>query len=268
MRLPRFRRFLGSGEGDWVEYTQAGRDEWSRRSNEEWWAREERRKKEEDIRRGSWVVSPKPTVWEEREWRDLRYDNILWANVQKTDENGKPWEVWEITDPKIKARFDKLDEKRQQHINTDNYQKRRLPPSEYYAVKDHVLTHGIGIQPVRFETASDGFKYLRVDFPDDYKWLLNNEFGRSEQAKNPAGYHITICEPKTYDTDQAAKQATDHLEGEYGRWQEIEMNEITISSGDTYQIEGNSQFAQDLRETVAITMRHKGAGYKAHISMD
>ena len=48
----------------------------------------------------------------------------------------------------------------------------------------------------------------------------------------------------------------------------IEMREIEISSGDTYQIVGNSQFAQDLRETVAITMTHKGAGYKAHISMD
>ncbi len=44
-----------------------------------------------------------------------------------------------------------------------------------------------------------------------FKLLLNNEVGRSEQAKNPAGYHIAICETRVHDSDAAAKEATDEL---------------------------------------------------------
>ena len=287
MRLPRFQRFLGRGEREWTDWTQEEWDEWRRRNNEEWeeqerrrneewWAEETRRrdaeasrKREEDITRGHWVVSPELTDAEDQEWRELRYDRDLWIEVEKTDENGKPWKEWEITDPEIKARFTTLDKKRQEHIDTDNYKKCRLPPMEYYAIKDYVLENGLGTERVRFETASDGYKFVRIAFPDDYPWLLNNEFGRSQKATRSTGYHITICEAETYKTDRAAKEATDRFRKKWGPWwREIEMNEISVSSGDTYQIEGESQFARDLRETVAITLKDKGAGYKAHISQD
>ncbi len=48
------------------------------------------------------------------------------------------------------------------------------------------------------------------------------------------------------------------------------MPEISISSGDTYQIEGDSEFAQDLRNTIAITLAgyKNNPSYKAHIPMD
>jgi len=263
MRLPRFQRFLGCGytQAEWDEFYEEER----RKRDEEWWAGEERRKKEEDIRRGHWVVSPRLTSVEEQEWEAINFNNSLWTDVKKT-EDGQSW--WErvCNDPVAKARFDVLDKKRQEHIDTDNYARCRLPPIQYYQVKEKVLQDGIGTRWVRFETASDGFKYLRVHFPDDYQWLLNNETGKAQQRTNPAGLHITICDWRKY--EGAAKEATDALEANYWQWQEIEMKEISVSTGDTYQIEGNSQFAQDLRETVAITMRHKGAGYKAHISMD
>ena len=134
-------------------------------------------------------------------------------------------------------------------------------------VKDIVLKEGIGKLWVKFETQSEsGFEYIKMDFPLDYKWLLNNEVGRTKQAVNPAGYHITICYDKTYESDPEAKKATDDIEEKYWRWQEIEMKDISISSGDTYQIEGDSEFAEDLRNTVAITLNKPN--YKAHISMD
>ena len=40
-----------------------------------------------------------------------------------------------------------------------------------------------------------------------------------------------------------------------------------VSSRDTYQIMGNSQFAKDEREVTEITMAHKG-NYQPHISLD
>ncbi len=124
---------------------------------------------------------------------------------------------------------------------------------------------------VIFDTQLDtGFRYLKVHFPDDFELLLNNEYCRSVQATNPAGYHITICDRRVYDSDAAAKEATDKLAEKDGEWQEIEMNSISISSGDTYQIEGDSEFAEDLRRKVAIKLsRQKNTpNYKAHISMD
>ncbi len=85
-----------------------------------------------------------------------------------------------------------------------------------------------------------------MDFPPDYERLLNNEFGRTKQAANPAGYHITICYDKTDVSDPKAKEATDAIAAKYGGWwQKIEMKDISISSGDTYHIEGDSEFAQD-----------------------
>ena len=256
MRLPRFQRFLGRGEGEWREYSQA---EWDEFYEEE--------RVREDIRRGHWVVSPRLTSAEEQEWEAINFNNSLWTDVEKT-EDGQSW--WErvCNDPVAKAKFDVLDKKRQEHIDTDHYFRCRLPPREYYHVKDYVLEHGIGVRWVKFDELPNGFRFLRVHFPDDYQWLLNNEHGRSEKATKDSGYHISICDGWKYIADEAARQATDHLREMYWWWQEIEMNEISISSGDTYQIEGNSQFAQDLRETVAITMKHKGRGYKAHISMD
>ena len=147
----------------------------------------------------------------------------------------------------------------------------RLAPKEYYKVKDKVLSEGLGELWVRFETQSEtGFKYIKVEFPTDYKWLLNNAVGRAKQADNPAGYHITICYDKTYESDPEAKDATDDIAEKYKWWTKIEMKDISISSGDTYQIEGNSEFAEDLRRTVAITLAgyKDNPNYKAHISMD
>ena len=43
--------------------------------------------------------------------------------------------------------------------------------------------------------------------------------------------------------------------------------DVLVSSGDTYQIMGNSQFAKDLREVTDITMAHKG-NYQPHVSLD
>ena len=131
---------------------------------------------------------------------------------------------------------------------------------------------GIGKRWVRFFTDSDtGFSYIKVDFASDDPDLLNGPAGQALQAQNPAGYHITICYDKTYKEDPEAKDATDAIAEKYGGWwQKIEMKDSSISSGDTYQIEGDSEFARDLRNTVAITLAgYKGnPNYKAHISMD
>ena len=114
MLLPRFRYFIGCGEGDGGGYSQAEWDEFyeqqRRRKNDEWWAEEGRRKKKEDIRRGHWVVSPRLTDAEEQEWEAINFNNSLWADVKKT-EDGQSW--WErvCNDPVAKARFDVLDKK-------------------------------------------------------------------------------------------------------------------------------------------------------------
>ena len=273
MKLPRFGRFLSGAGGDneYKEYTPEEREqwndeEWKRRRTENWWEKEERTKREADIKRAKWVVSDPLTPEEEQKWEHLKYNNDLYTAEEKT-EKGKTWKVWVFKDANIEAEFNALDKKKKEYDDTYNYFVCRLAPREYYEVKDRVLRDGIGKRWVRFETQSDtGFKYIKVDFPSDYKWLLNNEVGRAKQAVNPAGYHITICYDKTYESDPEAKKATDAFAEKYWGWQEIEMKDISISSGDTYQIEGDSEFAEDLRKTVAITLDKPN--YKAHISMD
>jgi hypothetical protein len=264
MRLPRFGRFLsGAGGDEWIDYSQY--------SEEKWWEKEERTKREEDTRRGSWVVSDPLTPDEEEEWRDIKY-NLDYYNVVEKTENEQTWTEYEFKDPAIKAKFLALEKKKKDHDDTNNYALCRLAPKEYYEVKDKVLKEGLGELWVKFETQSEtGFKYIKVDFPQDYKLLLNNEFGRAKQAVNPAGYHITICYDKTYVLDPKAKEATDVIAEKYGEWwQKIEIKNISISSGDTYQIDGDSEFAEDLRRTVAITLAgyKDNPNYRAHISMD
>ena len=41
--------------------------------------------------------------------------------------------------------------------------------------------------------------------------------------------------------------------------------DVLVSSGDTYQILGNSQFAKDLRDVADTSMAHNG-NYQPHIS--
>ena len=260
MRLPRFGRFLSGAGGDgWVDYSQ--------HPEENWWEKEERTKRQADILRGHWVVSDPLTPEEEEEWRDIKY-NLDYYDTEEKTENEQTWTEYVFKDTEMKAKFLALEKKKQDHNDTTNYALCRLAPEEYYRVKDRVLKEGLGELWVIFETQSEtGFKYIKVEFPSDYKWLLNNEFGRAKQAVNPAGYHITICYDKTYESDPKAKEATDAIAERYKWWTEIEMKDISISSGDTYQIEGDSEFAQDLRNTVAITLAEK-LNYKAHISMD
>ena len=42
---------------------------------------------------------------------------------------------------------------------------------------------------------------------------------------------------------------------------------VSVSSGDTYEIIGNSEFARDLRAVTSITKAHD-PGYKPHVSLD
>ena len=245
------------GDEEWKDYEM---------KEENWWEKEERTKREADIARGHWVVSDQLTQAEEEAWQDIKHNNDYYNAEEKT-EHGKTWMDWVFKDANIEAEFDALDKKKKEYDATINYALCRLAPREYYEVKDRVLRDGIGKQWVRFETQSEtGFKYIRVVFPPNYEWLLNNEFGRAKQAVNPAGYHITICYAKTYESDIMAQEATDAIADKYGWWKEIEMKDISISSGDTYQIEGDSEFAEDLRKTVDITLNKPN--YKAHISMD
>ena len=123
-----------------------------------------------------------------------------------------------------------------------------------------------------FTDSDTGFRYRKVNFDSNDADLLIGPAGQALQAQNPAGYHITICYDKTYKEDPIAKEAaTDAIAMKYGDWwHEIEMKDISISSGDTYQIDGDSEFAEDLRRTVAITLAgyKDNPNYKAHISMD
>ena len=258
MRLPRFGRFLSGAGGDgWIDY----------HSQENWWEKEERTKREADISRGSWVVSDPLTPAEEQEWREIKYNNDYYNAEEKT-ENEQTWTEYVFKDTEIEAKFNALAKKKKDHDDTKNYALCRLAPKEYYMVKDRVLKEGLGELWVIFETQSEtGFKYIKVEFPRDYELLLNNAVGRAKQAVNPAGYHITICYDKTYASNPEAQKATDAIAEKYKWWTKIEMKDISISSGDTYQIEGDSEFAQDLRNTVAITLAKK-LNYKAHISMD
>ena len=263
MRLPRFGRFLNGAGGDgWIDY----------HSQENWWEKEEREKRDADIRRGSWVVSDPLTPEEEEEWKRIKYDYDLYEEVEETNGYGKTRKVWALKDPGNASKFGVLSDKKDKHEGSLNYATCRLPPAQYYTVRDRVQKEGIGKRWVRFFTDSDtGFSYIKVDFASDDPDLLNGPAGQALQAQNPAGYHITICYDKTYKEDPGAKKATDAIAEKYGQWwQEIEMKDISISSGDTYQIEGDSEFARDLRNTVAITLAgyKNNPNYKAHISMD
>ena len=262
MRLPRFGRFL-SGAG-WVDYSQ--------HPEENWWEKEERTKRQADILRGHWVVSPSLTPEEEEEWKRLKYEYDLYEEVEETDSNGRTGKVWAFKDTENASNFEVLNDKKDKHEGSLNYATCRLPPAQYYTVKDRVQKEGIGKRWVKFFTDSDtGFRYLKVDFASDDPDLLNGHAGQALQAQNPAGYHITICYDKTYKEDPRAQEATDEIERKYGDWwREINMHKISISSGDTYQIDGDSEFAEDLRRTVAITLAgsKNNPNYKAHISMD
>ena len=266
MKLPRFNRFLKGGVGNTdaemeepPRWTEDEMYEWRRQRNAQW-------KRDQDITRGHFEVSDPLTADEAEEFQHLETNYELYEERRHTDDNGHTWSEWTLRDPDMRERFEFLQNKQQAHVASLSYQQTRLPPLQYYAVKDQILAHGLGNVYVRF-MVDDGFCYLRVLFLWNFQRYLTNSVGRAAKALTHAGYHITLCYPKHYNRDATIKAAVDAYGERFRDFQMVTINDVRISSGDTYEIIGNSDFARGLREIVAISIPDK-ENYTPHISLD
>ena len=166
----------------------------------------------------------------------------------------------------MRERFEFLQDKQQAHVSSLNYQQTRLPPLQYYAVKDDMLAHGLGSVYVRF-MKNDGFCYLSVLFLRTSRRYLTNSVGQAAKALTHAGYHITLCYPTHYNRNAIIKAAVDAYGERFRDFQMVAINNVRISSGDTYEIIGDSEFARGLREIVAISIPDK-ENYTPRVSLD
>ena len=266
MKLPRFNRFLKGGMGD----TDTAMEEAPRWTDEETrvWRRERntRWQREQDIARGYWEVSAPLTEDEAEELHRIKTNNDLYEEVQHTEHDGNTWREWIVRDPDLRERLHYFEEKQTAHTGSLNFQQTRLPPTQYYAVWDHVSQNGIGNVWVQFRV-DDGFCYLKVFFMWHFQWYLTNAAGRAAKDLTHAGYHITLCYPKHYNRDANIKAAVDAYGERYRLPQMVTLNDIHISSGGTYEIIGDSEFARDVNQLVAISIPDK-QNYHAHISLD
>jgi len=263
MNIPRFNRFLTGGvviEEQPRAWTEDEMYEWRRERNKRW-------EREQDIARGYWEVSPPLTADEEEEMQQLTTNYALYEEVRHTEPNGRPWTEWILRDPDMRERLEALKAKKEKHAGTLNWRETRLPPIQYYAVVDHLTQNGIGNVWVQFRVQDDGFCYLHVLFMWHFQWYLTNRAGRAAKDLTHAGYHITLCYPKHYNYDANIRAAVDAYGERFRQYQLVRLDDISVSSGGTYEIKGNSTFARELNALVALSIPDK-ENYTAHISLD
>ena len=131
----------------------------------------------------------------------------------------------------------------------------------------NIIKTGIGRVGVQYERQPDtGFHYARIHFPRNFEHLTNEE-GQRRKASTPAGYHVTLGYDRDYTENAAARAAITNFAHKYRRYKEVMIPNVSVSSGDTYEIIGNSEFARDLRAVTSIT-KADNPGYKPHISLD
>jgi hypothetical protein len=69
-----------------------------------------------------------------------------------------------------------------------------------------------------------------------------------------------------YTENPTARAAIDNFAHKYGTYKEVVIPKVNVSSGDTYEILGDYEFAKDLRAVTDIT-KASSANYKPHISL-
>ena len=172
----------------------------------------------------------------------------------------------ETEGPSQQPRHDEHAYKDKQHKDTTNFLETRLPPQEYYNRKKNI-EKGLGLVGVQYERQPDtGFHFARIYFPRGFKHLTNEE-GQRRKAATPAGYHVTLGYDKDYTENAEARAAIDNFADKYRRGTVVMIPNVSVSSGDTYEIIGNSEFARDLRAVTSIT-KARDPGYKPHVSLD
>ena len=261
-----FHNMIGGMEDEeWARWRRERDEEWEREQERE--RARERRKREhrqerDAMKRGTWEVTEPLTTDEENELRELKNWDLWW-------EVGDPITMetnWRLKDPSQQPRYDELEYKDKQHKDSTHFLETRVPPQEYYKRKNDI-EKGLGIVGVRYERQPDtGFHFARIYFPRGFKHLTNEE-GQRRKAATPAGYHITLGYDRDYTENAEARAAIDSFANKYRRYKEVMIPNVSVSSGDTYEIIGNSEFARDLRAVTSIT-KADDPSYKPHVSLD
>ena len=255
----------GMEDEEWARWRRERDEEWEReqeRERERERRKREHRREKDAKRRGTWEVTEPLTTDEENELRELKNWDLWW-------EVGDPITMetnWILKDPSQQPRYDELEYKDKQHKDSTHFLETRVPPREYYKRKNDI-EKGLGLRRVRYERQPDtGFHFARIYFPRGFKHLTNEE-GQRRKAATPAGYHVTLGYDRDYTENAEARAAIDNFANKYRRYKEVMIPNVSVSSGDTYEIIGNSEFARDLRAVTSIT-KADDPGYKPHISLD
>ena len=126
---------------------------------------------------------------------------------------------------------------------------------------------GVGIVGVQYEREPNtGFHYARIYFPRNFQRPTNEE-GQRRKRESPAGYNVTLGYNTDYTDNPTTRAAIDNFAHKYGWYKEVMIPKVNVSSGDTYEILGSSEFARDLRAVTDIT-EADSTNYKPHISLD
>ena len=231
-------------------------EEWARRQREwaEWrerqlreWEEEQLRQRKtqyrrerDDINRGHWEVTEPLTPDEENELRELK-NYELWEEFVNPTTNRPDWR---LRDPNQQPRYEELAKKDRDHKGSVNFLETRLPPRDYYNTRRNIQKNGLGLVGVQYEREpSTGFHFARIYFPRNFQHLTNPE-GRQRKRATSAGYHVTLGYHNDYTDNPAARAALDNFANKYRNYQTVMVPKVSVSSGDTYEILGNSDFCQ------------------------
>ncbi|MFM7981533.1 MAG: hypothetical protein ACKPKO_19665 [Candidatus Fonsibacter sp.] len=170
-----------------------------------------------------------------------------------------------LRDTTQQPRYDELARKDQEHKGSFNFLETPLPPRDYYNTRVSIEKRTWPSRsPVR-ETTRHRLPLCNNILSRNFQHMTNPE-GQQRKRATPASYHVTLAYHNDC-TENPARAAIDNFANKYRNYQTVMVPKVTVSSGDTYKIVGNSEFATDLRAVTSITTAHNPV-YKPHISLD
>jgi hypothetical protein len=195
-----------------------------------------------------------------------------WHEVEVVNDYGETVKEWQLKDPVEwwyhKPRLDRVTK----YDTNLHWHASRLSKPQYEARKEEIYQNGIGQVVMRPQLTGNLYS-LRVMFPPGFRHLTN-QYGQMKKLQdNAAGYHISLGYWRDVQKNPELRNAMNAFLMKYydTTLENIdipsdvaeEFNWVKVGGGSTYEINDDTEFANDLRDLVKL-----GTGKTPHISLD
>jgi hypothetical protein len=212
--------------------------------------------------------------WSNWEWDKVKQDDNHWQDYTYNNEYGDEVHDRRLVDETERHFYDDRQKMIDEYDTAVHWQNTRLRQPYYEFQKKRIEQNGLQ-NVVLTPQITGNLISLRVDFPPQFTHLLNAR-GLQEKHATNAGFHISLSYRREVDQNPEHRENINNFLRKYfglenglddiGTRLGMTKNfpHVRVNKNGIYNLEGNTEFDEDLRELVL----EGTAKHEAHISLD